>query len=108
MKRFLATSTLLLALITLSSTKLQADDPVYVGRTPVIVVEGSFNREPSATRFPILDLSTAIPTVDEIRNVPTPQPDDLLDFPFAVLRYGLSIHPTSRVLRHNGFFGLFD
>ena len=67
--------------------------------TQVVVIDGRRGRKPSAATSPIVDLSTAIPTFDEIANVPTPKSSNLLGYSLNAIEYGLSIHPTTQVLR---------
>ncbi|MCA9058467.1 MAG: hypothetical protein KDA85_08210 [Planctomycetaceae bacterium] len=57
--------------------------------------------------IPVLDVSTAVPTTQDILAVPVPRSNDLLNYPTHVIRYGLNVHPGARVARRNGFM-LFE
>lgn len=57
---------------------------------------------------PMVDLSTAIPTAREVRQFPmVPRPGNgrILRYPGRVVRYGLNVYPTARVIRRNLFIG---
>ena len=97
-KRFVATVVFFVSLIALSSSQLQAGILDDLIAAPVRIVDDA---------VPTLDLSTAIPTTNEISQVPAPQPANLLNYPVQVFHYGWSLHPTSRVSRHNGLL-FFD
>lgn len=49
-----------------------------------------------------LDVSTAIPTDNELMAVPTPNSGNMTAYPLNVLRYGLNVYPSARILRQNG------
>ena len=49
-----------------------------------------------------LDISTAIPTDDELMALPTPSSQRLTHYPIDVARYGFNVYPTARILRQNG------
>ena len=51
---------------------------------------------------PLVDVSTAVPTTDEILAVPAPNRESVTSYPRDVLRYGLNVSPSSRILRQNG------
>ena len=50
---------------------------------------------------PFVDVSTAVPTTDEIRAVPAPNRDSLRTYPGNVLRYGANVSPSARIFRQN-------
>ncbi len=52
---------------------------------------------------PFVDVSTAVPTTNEILAVPTPSRTNPTAYPVDVVRYGLTVSPSARVLRQNGF-----
>ena len=51
---------------------------------------------------PGIDLSQTIPSGRDVRAIPMPRPDRLIDYPFEVIRYGLSLYPGTRTARQNG------
>lgn len=57
--------------------------------------------------IPFVDVSTAVPTTNEILAVPAPSRDNVTAYPVNVLRYGLTVSPSARVLRQNGLM-FFD
>ena len=69
---------------------------------PIAIVDETLNGSNSANVVLPLDLSTAIPAVEEVMSVPMPQTSNLLGYPVSVFNYGMRISPTARVLQRNG------
>jgi hypothetical protein len=89
-KRLIATSLLLLTLVFVNSNESRADEPTVAepARGPVL-------------GQPAIDFSTAIPSTDDVLNVPVPQANNLLAYPVNVFGYLTNVHPGARVIRHN-------
>ena len=51
---------------------------------------------------PFLDVSTAIPSDNELMAMPSPNSQRLTEYPVDVVRYGFNVYPTARILRQNG------
>ena len=51
---------------------------------------------------PGINLSETIPSGNDVRSMPAPQADRLIEFPFEVIRYGLNLYPGARTARANG------
>ena len=51
---------------------------------------------------PIVDLSQTVASADDIRAVPRVREGRRRAYPVRLLRYGLNIYPTSRIVKQNG------
>lgn len=91
-------SVTLVMLVNAGQKEAKAGDITDLFRQPVQMV---------SPFVPFVDVSTAVPTTNEILNVPAPNRDDLTAYPVSVFRYGLTVYPSARILQQNGlmFFG---
>ena len=98
MKNLLALATIALAVSTFGSNVAQADELDAVLSVPQAVVNDGI-----ASVVPVIDLSKTVPSADEVRAVPNPADQPLIEYPIHVIQYGLNLYPTSRIIRHNLF-----
>ncbi len=82
-----------LATMAIAAASLEAADVTDVVRRPVQAINPF---------IPIVDVSEAVPTTQDILAVPVPRRGNLIGYPRSVLRYGLNVHPGARIARHNG------
>lgn len=80
-------------LVTAGQNEASAADITNFIRQPVQMV---------SPLIPFVDVSTAVPTTNEILAVPAPGRNNLTAYPASVINYGLTVSPSARVLRQNG------
>ena len=98
MKNLLALAAITLAVSASNFNVAQADELDAVLFVPQAVVN-----EGIASVVPVIDLSQTIPSSDDVRAVPNPADQPLIEYPIHVIQYGLNLYPTSRIIRHNLF-----
>lgn len=98
MRSLLALATITLAVSAFNSSVAQADELDAVLSVPQAVINDGL-----ASVVPVIDLSQTIPSSDDVRAVPNPADQPLIEYPIHVIRYGLNLYPTSRIIRHNLF-----
>ena len=59
------------------------------------------NVELNRVTRPVLDLSRAIPTADEVTPIPMPRRDQIVAYPLDVVQFGVRVYPAVRVLGTN-------
>lgn len=97
MKRLLALAAIAVALTAADTRSAQAGPLDFVLAIPRAVVNDGVARV-----VPIVDLSTTIPSGDDVRAVPSIREGRAIGYPVRLIRYGLNIYPTSRIIRQNG------
>ena len=97
MKRLLALAAIALAISATDTRSAQAGPLDLVLAVPRAVVNDGIARV-----VPIVDLSTTVPSGDDVRAVPRVRDGRAIGYPIRVIRYGLNIYPTSRILQQNG------
>ena len=100
LKRIVVIAAFAVALSAAHSTSARAEVLEAVLAVPRVVVNDGLDRV-----VPIVDLSQTIPSADEVRSVPRVREGRVIGFPVRVIRYGLNIYPTSRIVRQNVFSG---
>ncbi len=98
MRQFLAIAAIALAMSAVDSRPAQAQVLETALAVPRAVVNDGVARV-----VPIVDLSQTVPSANDVRAVPRIRDGRLIGYPIRVLRYGLNLYPTSRILRQNGF-----
>lgn len=93
MMRIMCLSLASVALVNAGKTNAAAADITDLIRQPVRMV---------SPLIPLVDVSTAVPTTNDILAIPAPRSNNLTAYPVNVIRYGLNVSPTARVLRRNG------
>ena len=96
--RVALSSAALMTLATAGPKAVLAGDITDLFRQPVQTV---------SPFIPLLDVSTAVPTTNEIFAVPAPSRENLTAYPVNLFRYGLTVSPSARILQQNGlmFYG---
>jgi hypothetical protein len=97
LRNLLALAAIALALSAVDSQSAQAGPLDVVLAVPRAIVNDGVARV-----VPIVDLSTTIPSGDDVRAFPRVREGRVIGYPVRVLRYGLNIYPTSRIVRQNG------
>ena len=105
MKRFMMITAAMLCAST-PCFSLQAgllDDVIRMGPLHEVmsVPRQLVNVELNRITSPVLDLSRAIPTAAEVTPISIPRRDRIVAYPLDVVRFGLRVHPASRILRTN-------
>lgn len=105
MKRFMMITAAMLCASTQCSS-LQAgllDDVIRIGPLQEVmsVPRQLVNVELNRVTSPVLDLSQAIPTADEVTPIPMPRRGQIVAYPLDVVQFGLRVHPAARILRTN-------
>ena len=105
MKRFMIAAAVTLC-VAAQSCSLQAgllDDVFQAGplKDVMSIPRQVVNVELNRLTFPLIDLSRAMPSPDELNTVPMPRPNQVLGYPVELVNYGLSVYPPVRVLRQN-------
>ena len=98
MKRLLALAAIALAVSAADTRSAQAAGPLDI----VLAVPRAVVNDGVARVVPIVDLSTTVPSGDDVRAVPSIREGRAIGYPVRVIRYGLNIYPTSRIVRQNG------
>ena len=98
LRYFIVLGAVALAVCAFDSKPAHADELDVVLAVPRAVVNDGLG-----SVVPIIDLSQTIPSGNDVRALPNPSDEPLIQYPIRVLRYGLNLYPTSRILRQNGF-----
>jgi hypothetical protein len=94
MKRFLLFSVVVTGFACgFGSERAHAQDITDLVRAPVQAINPF---------VPVIDISTAVPTMRDITAVPMLPRRGRAAYPVSIVRYGLNIYPSARVLRRNG------
>jgi hypothetical protein len=98
LRHLLAFAAIAFAFSVTDSRSTQAARPLEV----VLAVPRAVINDGVARIVPIVDLSQTVASADDIRAVPRVREGRRRAYPVRLLRYGLNIYPTSRIVKQNG------